>query len=100
MTVPTIFGMAGRELGPYCVESGTYFEWSVGPLRAFAYSYAFGGAPNMWFGVWQIADRRIELYCTFPQRIEAVAEALESWLRQHIAEIVGAMGLELRERES
>jgi hypothetical protein len=100
MKAPTIFGVAGRELGPYFRDSGTCFEWSVGPLRAFASSYAFNGKPDVWVGLWQIDDRRIELYCTLPQRIEAVAEELESWLRRHIAEIVGAMGLELRERAS
>jgi len=30
MPAPTIFGVAGRELGPYCRDSGTCFEWPMG----------------------------------------------------------------------
>jgi len=97
MPAPTIFGVAGRELGPYCRDSGTCFEWSVGPLRAFAHSYAFDGAPDMWIGLWKLDNPRIELHRTAPCRLEYVTKALECWLRLHVAQLVGAMGLELRE---
>jgi len=96
MKAPTIFGVAGRELGPYCRDSGTCFEWSVGPLCAFA----LDGAPDMWIGLWQLDNPRIELHRTAPCRLEYVTKALESWLWLHVAQLVDAMGLELRERAS
>lgn len=91
MPAPAIFGVEGRELGPYCVE------WLVGPLRACAGCYAF--EPDVWVGVWYLDnDRRPELHRTDAGDIEQVARWLESWLRIHVAELAGALGLELRER--
>jgi hypothetical protein len=105
MPAPAIFGVEGRALGSY------WFEWRVGPLRACSCSYTServylfagcsqAGDPESWVGMWQLATEELpELYRTEPMHIEEVASALESWLRVHVAELVGAMGLELRDFE-
>ena len=106
MPAPAIFGVEGREVGPYCVE------WSVGPLQARAQAFfvatdnesqeaAYRRRPNVWRGKWVAArpEHRPLLYCSDQGSFESVVEGLESWLRVHVAELVGALGLELVERK-
>ena len=91
MPAPAIFGVEGR-------ERGIDWDWQFGPLLAVV-RYTFE-RPNAWIGIWILTRGAApELHRTDPGTIEQVTQWLESWLRVHVAELVGALGLALVERK-
>lgn len=96
MPAPTIFGVEGTSI------DGRRTEWTFGPWRLVVVDKStlrlgagFAGMVNLAVdGVRFVGVRKFE-----GEEDSEVAGGLESWLRCTLAETIGALGLELRERD-
>jgi hypothetical protein len=111
MPAPRIFGVEDDDFGdvPLGPGRGALYDWHFGPVRAAIAANRRSAelvADTLqlkivdWIGVWQLdTEKHHELHRTAPGNLDEVVEALESWLKVWLAELVGALGLELRERQ-